>query len=114
MKKLWLLLVLFLFIGSSAYATQFEQITVSSTVIGFTASKIGTPYPPAVAAACSLEGGSIRWTTDGTTPTTLIGHLMVSGDKIMLKGRGDIQNFKAIRVTLDGTLSCSYYSEMYE
>jgi len=114
MKKILLVIVSVLLLVSPVLASEFEKITVSSTPIGFTVVKIGNPAAPAVAAACSLEGADIRWRSDGINPTTTVGHLMSTGEKIMLKGNGDIKNFKAISVTTNGTLSCTYFSEMFE
>jgi hypothetical protein len=97
---------------SASMATTFEQISVTSgAVVTFTATKIGPPNQYAVAAACSLTTGSIRWTSDGTTPTSTVGHLMAANEQITLLGAGDVNNFKAIAVSTTGVLSCSYYPQ---
>jgi len=105
------LAVLMIFVlATTSMATTFEQISVTSgAVVTFTAAKIGGENPQPQAAACSLTTGSIRWTTDGTTPTNTVGHLMEVSGQILILGNGDINNFKAIAVSTTGVLSCSYY-----
>ena len=40
--------------------------------------------------------GAIRFTFDGTTPTTSLGHALTNGDTLRLEGPSNVQNFKAI------------------
>lgn len=48
----------------------------------------------------SVETGAIRYTVDGTTPTTTattgIGHLAQPGDILVIAGYQNIKNFRAI------------------
>ncbi len=111
-RRTVLAVLMILILATIVWATTFEQISVTSgAVVTFTAAKIGALNPQPQAAACSLETGSIRWTTDGTTPTSTVGHLMQVGEQILILGNGDINNFKAIAVSTTGVLSCSYYPE---
>jgi len=84
-----------------------ETITVSSTVTGFTQSKIAQ----CKVAFCTLDpnGGAIRFWIDGSTPTSTEGHYVLPGQNIIITGNSNISNFKAIRAsTLDGRLQVSY------
>ena len=86
--------------------TKFEQITVSSTAIGVTASLIKNGNYEVKSATITAEGGSIRVRTDGTNPTSAVGHLIQDGDIIELDSHDDIVNFKAIRKdSTDGVLN---------
>ena len=90
-----------------------ESITVSTTAIGFTAATItpstaAAPVPPAAFALATVETDQIRWTADGTTPTSTVGHLANAGDVIELHGYENVRNFRAIRVTTDATLKASF------
>ena len=78
-----------------------EDITVSTTAIGFTASKLITKPPPK-RAVMTLEGATIRYTYDGTDPTTDLGHQMFIGDILIIEGTENLNKFKAIR---DGTVN---------
>jgi hypothetical protein len=110
MKRLLVSLIAVLVFASVSFAATFEQLSITSgAVVTFTAAKIGPPNPYAQAAACSLETGSIRWTTDGTTPSSSVGHLMSAATEILILGEGDVANFKAIATSTTGVLSCSYY-----
>ena len=93
-----------------ATAYDFETVTVSSTGIGFTASK----YLPsdgsrkATTALLTVEGDSLRFRLDGTAPTAAIGHLVPAGGSLTLEGYDNIKNFRAIRVTTDATVRVSF------
>jgi len=84
---------------STAYDT--EMLTVSTTSVGFTATK----YRPSAASAreatkvlISVDPTNpIRYTIDGTTtPTSSVGHYAV-GTTFELEGYDNIKNFRAIR-----------------
>lgn len=93
----------------------FETITIDNTAggVGLTAAKYRpTNGVQAEAAFITVEGGPIRYTYDGTAPTTTVGHKAVSGTILVLKGQHQMENFKAIRTgTTDGTLQVSYERE---
>lgn len=57
----------------------------------------------------TLETAAIRYTTDGTAPTTTLGHLLNSGAILVLLGEPTISNFRAIRTGgSSGTFRCTY------
>lgn len=88
-------------------ANEFEQITVDNTVGGkaLTSAKYGTCKK----ANISVETAPIRFTIDGTAPTTSVGHLLDVGDLLELDSNEDIAAFKAIRTTgTSATISCTY------
>ena len=57
----------------------------------------------AVEVLITVEVDDIRWTTDGTTPTTTattgVGHHAVNGDNITIQGYENITKFRAINET---------------
>jgi len=84
-----------------------ETITVGSTAVGFTSSKITN----CKVAFCTLDpdGGAIRYWIDGSTPTATSGHYVAAGDSFTIVGTNNIRNFKAIRVGADdGTLQSTF------
>ncbi len=88
----------------------FEQITVAGTAIGFTSTKItpaGAPQQPDTA-VCRLETAQIRYTIDGTTPTSTVGTLLETGDTIAVYGHDVLVRFRAIRTGSSGQLNCTY------
>src|SRR5437016_932119 len=84
--------------GHAVSLIRFEQITVANTAIGFTATAI-TPSGQlqATVASCRLETAQIRWTVDGTTPTTTVGTPLEIGDSITVSGHDLMVTFRAIR-----------------
>lgn len=91
----------------------FEQITVAATAIGFTTTKI-TPAgrPQATVALCRVETAEIRYTVDGTTPTTTVGTLLEIGDTLTVNGHDVLVSFRAIRTGgTSGQLDCTYSSQ---
>lgn len=88
-----------------------ESLTVTSAVRQLTESVYkpsGGVRAPAQFATVSVETDSIRWTVDGTDPSTSAGHLATSGTYISLGGYNQIKQFKAHRVTGDATIKVSY------
>lgn len=79
-----------------------EDLVIDDTVggVGFTASVYAPAgQPPATVAECGpLEAGRVRYTTNGTAPTTTLGHLLEVGDRLTIEGQVDIAGFRAIRV----------------
>jgi hypothetical protein len=92
-------------------ASQYEALTPTASTT-FTSSKVcstasGGGTVCAKAALISVETGGIRFTLDGTTPTTTastaVGHLIASGDSYVVRGYENIKNFKCIQaVTATG------------
>lgn len=90
----------------------YEALSVD-TAIGFTSTKILPTSgdflgQPCQEVFCTLETDQIRFTLDGTTPTSLIGHLLEAGQNLTLKNPSDIKNFKAIKVTTTASLKCTF------
>ena len=95
--------------GSVSYVA-FEQITVAGTAIGFTATRITPPgFNQATRADCRLETAQVRYTYDGTTPTSAVGTLLEVGDTIRVDGHDLLVLFRAIRTGgTSGQLDCHY------
>jgi hypothetical protein len=91
---------------------RFEQITVDNTAggVAMTTTKI-TPVgqPQAQYASCRLETAEIRYTIDGTVPTTTVGTLLEIGDTLPIAGHDRLFKFRAIRTgAVSGVLDCTY------
>lgn len=119
-KFIGIVLAFLLMVGlnSEAFARAYgtESITVSNASIGFTDSVInpGTSDKP-IGAMFTVEGAPIRYTLDGTTPTTTVGILAEVGDIVTLEGQADTQAFRAIRTTsTDATINPQYFNNRVE
>ena len=88
-----------------------ESITVSNAVIGFTAIKINRDGEfKTQRVEFIVEAAPIRFTLDGTDPTTTIGTPVGINDVITIEEEHDIKNFKAIRLTLtDAIIQPTYF-----
>ena len=75
---------------------RFEMVTVSDSAIGITSTVMDDGFLPQVA-LIKVEDQPIRWTMDGTTPTTTVGHAAVAGDEIELISRDQVVKFRAIK-----------------
>ncbi len=108
-KLLIISLVLILAVPVWAFeGFDYESITVSSTAIGFTDSKLkpeSSRYPGRT--LCTVESNSIRFRYDGTSPTDAEGHLVASGSTITIEGWESLMKFRMIRVTNDATVKCT-------
>lgn len=110
---LWLIAV----VPASAQWTYvgFEQLTIDNTSggVAMTSTKI-TPggLPMATQAFCSSETADIRWTVDGTAPTTSVGTVLTSGSTLpTLNGHDLLVKFRAIRTGgSSATLNCTYFA----
>jgi hypothetical protein len=84
----------------------YEKLTVADSVKTMTSN---TYTSVATKAICTLEDASIRFTLDGTTPTTDVGLLLSSGQTLTLDLHNQIVKFQAIRTGgTSGTLRCNY------
>jgi hypothetical protein len=83
--------------------TGYEAITVN-TAIGITATVL-TPASGvysgvhAVGASISIETDAIRYTIDGTTPTSSIGHKIAADDIFYIFGKTALANLRMIKIT---------------
>jgi hypothetical protein len=87
----------------------FEQVTVGASAVTLTAAKISPSGVQPTQGYCRLELAEIRYTTDGTTPTSTVGTLMQIGDGLPLPDHDYLVKFQAIRTTgVSGQLDCTY------
>ena len=95
-----------MFIYSADRAAQdYESVTVSTTAIGITGSKMNKGSNPCVAAFITVEDANIRFRIDGEAPTTTEGHQLKNGQNLTLASPADVRNFLAIRDdAVDATL----------
>lgn len=83
----------------------FEQLEISDSIQVLTPDK----YIGASSAFLTLEKGDVRYTYDGTTPTSTFGHYLLVGDNITLKNESQIKSFKAVRIANgNGLISVTY------
>lgn len=94
-------------------AFAFEQISVSTTSVGFTA---GTVSPDAslggraIAAHVQVEGAAIRYRVDDSDPSATVGTFAEPGDDFWVWGQRDVDNIEFIRRDgVDATLNVHYY-----
>jgi len=89
----------------------FEQITVSTSGIGFTATKYAPAgQTPADLAIVTVESQAIRYRDDGVAPTTSVGHTVAAASTITVCGFQSIKTVLFIRDDAsDATLNVSYY-----
>ncbi|HYE78032.1 MAG TPA: hypothetical protein VEI97_08605 [bacterium] len=107
-------------------ARDFERITATTASVGFTAAKmdkevtVNDPFSRIRRVAevvITVETADIRWTCDGTTPTTTattaIGHLAQAGDDIVLTGYDNIKAFRCINAVASSgsALSVTFFFE---
>lgn len=117
MKKILVALIIcsFLAISNLAYARAYgtESITVSNTAIGFTDATINPQRRiKPIKAVFVVETAAIRFTVDGSTPTSTVGFLAEIGDIVTINGEHDIEKFKAIRTgTADATIQPIYFTD---
>ena len=94
---------------SGSKAQDYEALTIADTAggIALTAAKYGT----CIRAFITVETAQIRWTIDGTAPTTTVGHLGNVYDVIDLTSAEDIVAFRAIRTgATSGVIHATYSS----
>lgn len=94
-----------------------EAMTISSSAVGFAAatlSKLQTAVLDAgyFDAVCvgTLETAAIRYTTEGTTPTSSVGHPLAVDQQLQVTGLASIQGWRGIRTTgSDGAIFWTCY-----
>ena len=86
-----------------------ETIVVSNVAVGLTVATFSpSSGPGAQGALIAVEGGEVRFWTDGVNPTATVGVPAAVGTTITLNGQNDLRGFRAIRKTVDVTLSVIY------
>lgn len=82
-----------------------ESITVTNAAaVGFTRDTLDS----ALEVMVTVENNPIRVWYDGSTPTTSVGHLLASGDSIILTGGIAALNFLAIATGANAILRVTY------
>lgn len=90
----------------------YEALSVSSTAVGFTAATFDNGVKKALMAVGTLEDDSIRFTVDGTTPTSTVGQLVTQASNVSITVCGEkaIRAFRAIRTSGDASLKVVFYA----
>lgn len=85
-------------VGQELVGFAHESITIDSTSggKGFTLATY-TASSGVARALITAETAQMRYTYDGTAPTTTVGHLLEVGDVLIVEGRMNIDAFRAIR-----------------
>lgn len=91
----------------------FEQLTVTNSVQVLTPAKYkdSTTSGGASSAFLTNDGSAIRYTYDGTTPSTTVGHKLSDGGILILAGQNQMSQFKCFRVSSDSIISITYERE---
>ena len=101
-------------IARNSQAFAYEELTVSTTAIGPTAtviapSIVGAPaHGKAMEAYCSVETNAVRFRIDGVDPTASVGHPLAAGDKLTVTGYGNIKALRFIRQSADASVKITY------
>lgn len=99
-------------------ATAQEALVVSNTALPPTAgtitiNKAGGFRKRAKAALVSCETTAIRIRFDGGTPTSSVGHLMATGDYLLINGEDNVARILVIRATgSDGAATLTYFFDL--
>ncbi len=93
----------------SAYGHEGLTVTSGAVVTFTVGTYMTTTYHPK-GAFVTVETNDVRFTVDGTTPTSTVGHLLSDKDTVELWGQ-DVQNFKVIAPGSNATIHVSYYGE---
>lgn len=110
-------LVIYWYIGTKSGAASLkvtafdlETLTITSSTAVSLTSSIYTPEgnKSATKALVSVKDNSVRYRTDGTAPTTSVGHLVTSGSEIELLTFREISNFKIIATASDAYIDITY------
>lgn len=93
-----------------AEAFAFETITVTGGALPFTVTKAFiADTMPAERAVVTVETAPVRFTLDGTVPTSTVGHLLNPGDVLVVQAETNLRNFRVIVVSANATLQVTYY-----
>jgi len=96
-----------------AYA--FETLTVDTSTRTLTSAyltRLSSPGPsinPDTSAFMTVETATLRWTINGSSPTSTSGHKATDGDTISITGYDNLRNFRFLKVSgSDGSLQVTY------
>jgi hypothetical protein len=88
----------------------YENLTVSSTAVGFTAT---TVTRLARSAVIVVEDADVRWRSDGTAPTSSAGTLLREGSSFIVRGEANILNIQFIRAgSVDAAVHGAFFSDL--
>lgn len=96
-----------------------RRTALAGAVLPFNDAKLVQLQPPTVGAGLtviaeiSVEGGSVRFTTDGQEPKniTFYGHRQGDGSRIELESSSEVTNFRLVGLPGEsGTLYVEYFS----
>ncbi len=93
----------------------YEEVAVATTSVGLSLSKIKPQTGPyarlsARAALISVEQGDVRFRIDGGQPSASLGHVLTSGDTLVLDGTQALTQFLAIRAAeVNSILKVTYF-----
>lgn len=93
-------------------AVDYETLAVDNTAggVSLTATKVAKAGNMGGFAILVLETAEIRFTTDGTAPTTTVGIPLEPYQSITIQGKDDLTRFRAIRTTsTSGSLKVQYF-----
>lgn len=86
-----------------------ESLTIGATEVSLPFASINPSGGEQVRrTVMTVETDQIRYTYDGTTPTSTVGHIANVGDVITLNGYGNARRFLAIRTNTSATLKVTY------
>jgi len=89
-----------------------EELAVTTSVQVLTPSKYADASGGATDAFITLNGGNIRYTYDGTTPSGTVGHVLLDGGILVLKGQNQMSQFKCYQTgSARSELSVTYERE---
>jgi hypothetical protein len=94
----------------SYYPKDYEAITANA-VVALTAATYNAAANGAkeCRAFITLETNQIRYTLDGTTPSSTVGHLLNPDESLVLENMSQIRGFQAIKVANDASLKVTYF-----
>jgi hypothetical protein len=93
-------------------AFEYEQLSVSTSIQVLTPSKYADSSGGATDAFLTLNGGNIRYTYDSTSPSGTVGHVLLDGGILVLKGQNQMSNFKCYQTGSAGSeISVTYERE---
>jgi hypothetical protein len=91
--------------------TGFEVVTVSSTAVGATVSKLTSATGRSISYIYGyVATDAIRVRDDGENPTASVGQPVAAGERFEVCGVKAARQFRMIRVTGDAPVSLSFYS----
>lgn len=83
-----------------------ESMTIAASAVGFAAATVNRLNLAVQAAAAydvvcigTLETAAVRYTTEGTTPTSTVGHPWAVDQQLRVDGLASVRGFLAIRTT---------------